>query len=433
MNVVELIERKRDGGRLTDAEIRSLIEAYTAERVPDYQAAALLMAIVWRGLDDAELATWTDAMLHSGDVMDLSGIARPKVDKHSTGGVGDKISLPLAPMVAACGVAVPMMSGRGLGHTGGTLDKLESIPGFTVQLDRARFESVLADHGMVMAGQSTSLVPADRRLYALRDATGTVPAVPLITSSIMSKKLAEDLDGLVLDVKVGNGAFLPDPAAARTLAETMIGVGRAHGTPVTALVTDMSQPLGAEVGNATEMAESISVLRGEGPADVVDLTLALGAEMLLLGGVTGDPDEAEARLQAVIASGKALEVFAGVIEAQGGDPAVLEDPSLLPSAPGKHVVEAPESGVVTECHARRVGVSAVRLGAGRATKEDDVDHGVGITLHAKVGDRVDAGDPLATVRWRDEDRLAACLDLLPSAWSFGGEANPPPLIHDRLT
>ncbi|MEX1279478.1 MAG: thymidine phosphorylase [Acidimicrobiia bacterium] len=432
MNVVELIERKRDGGRLTDDEIRSLIEAYTAERIPDYQVAALLMAIVWRGLSDDELATWTDAMLHSGDVMDLSGIDRPKVDKHSTGGVGDKISLPLAPLVAACGVAVPMMSGRGLGHTGGTLDKLESIPGFTVQLDRERFAAVLGDHGMVMAGQSSSLVPADRRLYALRDATGTVPAIPLITSSIMSKKLAEDLDGLVLDVKVGNGAFLPDPAAARELALTMIGVGRTHDTPVTALVTDMSQPLGNEIGNANEMAESIAVLRGEGPPDVVDLTLALGAEMLMLGGVTGDPDEAEARLQAARASGKALDLFAGVIEAQGGDPAVLEDPSLLPSAPGEHVVEAPEAGIVTDCHARRVGVSAVRLGAGRATKEDDVDHGVGITLHAKVGDRVEAGDPIATVRWRDEDRLAACLELLPSAWTFGDEVDPPPLIHDRL-
>lgn len=432
MNVVELIERKRDGGRLTDAEIRALIEAYTAERIPDYQVAALLMAIVWQGLDADELATWTDAMLHSGDVLDLSAIDRPKVDKHSTGGVGDKISLPLAPMVAACGVAVPMMSGRGLGHTGGTLDKLESIPGFTVQLDRERFAAVLGDHGMVMAGQSSTLVPADRRLYALRDATGTVPAIPLITSSIMSKKLAEDLDGLVLDVKVGNGAFLPDAAAARNLAETMIGVGAAHGTPVTALITDMSQPLGAEVGNANEMAESIAVLRGEGPDDVVDLTLALGAEMLLLGGVTGDPDEAEARLQAVRASGKALEVFAGVIEAQGGDPAVLDDPSLLPAAPHTRVVEAPEAGVVTECHARRIGVAAVRLGAGRATKEDDVDHGVGITIHAKVGDRVDAGDPIATVRWRDEQRLESCLQVLPGAWSLGDGASPPALIHDRL-
>ena len=433
MQVVELIERKRDGGRLTDEEIHQLIDAYTAGSMPDYQMSALLMAIVFRGLDEAELAAWTEAMLHSGEVLDLSAIKLPKVDKHSTGGVGDKISLSLAPLVAACGVAVPMMSGRGLGHTGGTLDKIESIPGFTVDLSPERFAAILDRHGMVMAGQSATLVPADRLLYALRDASGTVAAVPLITSSIMSKKLAEDLDGLVLDVKVGSGAFLPDVERARTLAETMLAVGAAHGTPVTALLTDMSQPLGAEVGNAGEVAESLAVLRGEGPADVTELTIRLGVEMLLLGGVASDPAEAEGRLWAVLESGRALEILTAVIADQGGDPGVVDDPSRLPSAPGRHVLVAPADGVVSTCDARTIGVAAVRLGAGRAVKDDDVDHGVGVTLHAKVGDRVVAGDPLATVAWRDERRLHACLELLPTAWSLGPSAQPPPLIHERMT
>lgn len=433
MNVVELIVAKRDGDRLSDESIEDLIAEYAAGRVPDYQMSALAMAIVFQGLDDRELATWTHAMLHSGDVLDLSSISKPKIDKHSTGGVGDKISLPLVPLVAACGIAVPMISGRGLGHTGGTLDKLESIPGFTVDLEPSRLEAVLADHGMVMAGQSSRLVPADRRLYALRDASGTVPAVPLITSSIMSKKLAEDLDGLVLDVKVGNGAFLPSESSARELAETMIDVGAAHGAVVTALITDMNQPLGEAVGNANEMAESIAVLKGGGPADVIELTLALGVEMLLLGEVTDDPLDAESRLQDAIDSGRGLEVFAGVIEAQGGDPRVLEDPSLLPKAPNEHVVLSSESGFVTGCHARDIGVSAVRLGAGRATKKDQVDLGVGITLHAKVGDRIEVGDPLATVQWTEESKLADCLEILPTAWSIGRRVSPPTLIHHRLS
>ena len=433
MNVVELIERKRDGDRFSDEEIRDLIAGYTAGDVPDYQMSALAMAIVWRGMDVAELATWTEAMLNSGDVMDLSSVSMPKVDKHSTGGVGDKISLPLAPLVAACGVAVPMMSGRGLAHTGGTIDKLESIPGFRVDVDPDMIPALLAETGVVMAGATSTLVPADQRLYALRDATGTVPSIPLITSSIMSKKLAEDLDGLVLDVKVGNGASMRDADAMEELARTMVAVGAAYGTPVTAFMTDMSQPLGEEVGNANEMAESIEVLKGAGPADVIELTVAFGAEMLRLGGVAADEADGRGQIQAAIDSGRGVEILERVIEAQEGDPRVVLDPSLLPSAPGKFVLEARDSGTVNVCHARRIGVAGVRLGAGRASKDDEIDPGVGITVHAKVGDQVDPGDPLCTVTWRDEGRLANALELLESAWELGGDIAPPPLIHDRLS
>jgi pyrimidine-nucleoside phosphorylase len=309
MNVTELIERKRDGHRLQSDEIAALIADFSADRVPDYQMAAMLMAIVWRGLDDGELAAWTEAMLHSGDVLDFSHIAAPKVDKHSTGGVGDKVSIPLVPMVAACGVAVPMISGRGLGHTGGTLDKLESIPGFRTALDRKEFTRILERTGLVLAGQSETLVPADRRMYALRDVTGTVPSIPLIASSIMSKKLAEGLDALVLDVKVGSGAFMKSREMARDLAETMVGLGAAHGTRVQALITDMSQPLGAAVGNALEMVESLEVLRGGGPADLVEITQRLGSEMLDQGGLTEEPAAARALLQRTIADGSAFAKF----------------------------------------------------------------------------------------------------------------------------
>jgi pyrimidine-nucleoside phosphorylase len=433
MHVLELITRKRDGGRLTEEEIRWLIPAYTRGDVPEYQMAALLMAIVWQGLDTGELTTWTEMMLHSGEVLDLSGVDRPKVDKHSTGGVGDKISLPLAPLVAACGAAVPMISGRGLAHTGGTLDKLEAIPGFRVGIEPADIPAMLEKTGVVMAAATSTLVPADQKLYALRDATGTVPAIGLITSSIMSKKLAEDLDGLVLDVKVGNGANMRDSRAMRELARTMVEVGRGYSTPVVAYVTDMSQPLGAEVGNANEVAESIRVLAGEGPEDVTELTMVLGSEMLVLAGLATDGVEARTMLAKAIDSGSALEVLERVIDAQGGDPAVVGHPERLPSAPGEQVLIAPDSGVVKECHARRIGVSAVRLGAGREAKKDEIDPGVGITVHAKVGDRVERCQPLATVRWRDESRLLDCLELLESAWVIGEQATPPPLVHEKIT
>lgn len=433
MNVVESIERKRDGHALGADEIRSLIAGYTADAIPDYQMAALLMAILLRGLDPDELAVWTDAMLHSGDVLDFSHVAAPKVDKHSTGGVGDKVSIPLAPMVAACGVAVPMMSGRGLGHTGGTLDKLESIPGFRTALDPAEFTRLLERTGLVLAGQSETLVPADRRIYALRDVTGTVPSIPLIASSIMSKKLAEGLDALVLDVKVGSGAFMRDIVRARELARTMVGIGAAHGTPVTALITDMSQPLGRAVGNANEIAESLEVLRGGGPADLVEVTYQLGVAMLLAGGAAPDPDAAQRMLHAAVADGSAFAKFEEVVIAQGGDPAVLHDPSLLPSAPEEFVVAASRDGIVQRCDALLLGVAAVRLGAGRMTKEEAVDPGVGFTVCVKVGDAVSVGDPLIRIRWRHAARLAEARALVDHAIGIGDTAaSPPPLVHERV-
>jgi pyrimidine-nucleoside phosphorylase len=434
MNAVEIIQRKRDGGALSADQIRWVIGEYAADRIPDYQMSALLMAVFKVGLDADELAAWVDAMLHSGDVLDFSHVAAPKVDKHSTGGVGDKVSLPLGPMVAACGVAVPMMSGRGLGHTGGTLDKLETIPGFRTALDPPEFRALLARTGLVLAGQSETLVPADRRLYALRDATGTVESIPLISSSIMSKKLAEGLDGLVLDVKVGRGAFMKHPEESRTLAETMVGIGRSYGTPVRALLTDMNQPLGAEVGNACEVAESVEVLRGGGPADLVEVTYRLGEEMLVLGGVAADRAAARTRLRGAVASGAAFEKLVEVVEAQGGDPAVIHDPSLLPVAPHHHEVPAARSGYLTRCDALDLGVAAMRLGAGRERKEDAIDPGVGLRVMAKVGDPVEKGQPLVRLAWADSGRLAQALPLVERALEIGEErVAPPPLIHGEVS
>jgi pyrimidine-nucleoside phosphorylase len=433
MNFVELIERKRDGGALSADEIGWLIKEYTEERAPDYQMAALLMAVYLEGLDGEELATWTEAMLRSGEVLDFSHIDAPKVDKHSTGGVGDKVSIPLAPIAAACGLAVPMISGRGLGHTGGTLDKLESIPGFRTKLDPAEFGAQLARHGLVLAGQSGSIAPADGKIYALRDATGTVPSIPLIASSIMSKKLAEGIDALVLDVKVGRGAFMKDTERARDLAETMIGIGRANRTAVTAFLTDMTQPLGREVGNASEIRESVEVLKGGGPPDLVEIVLTLGSEMLRLGGIEGDDASARSRLRGTIDSGAAFEKMMAIVEAQGGDAGVLEDPSRLALAKGEHVIEADRGGVVTRCDARDIGVAAMRLGAGRAKKEDDVDPGAGITVETKVGDEVTAGDPLLRLHWNEERRLTQALALAGTAVVVGdGPAAAPELVMEVI-
>jgi pyrimidine-nucleoside phosphorylase len=433
-SMTELIGAKRDGGSLTAEQLEWIIAQYTADQIPDYQISAFLMAVIFRGMNDDELAAWTDAMLHSGDVLDLSSTSLPKIDKHSTGGVGDKISIPLAPLVAACGVAVPMMSGRGLGHTGGTLDKLETIPGFGTRLDPEAFTRQLDELGLVLAGQSERLVPADRRIYALRDASGTVPAIPLIASSIMSKKLAEDLDGLVLDVKIGSGAFMKDLASGTALAETMVSIGRSHNTPVVGFLTDMDQPLGREVGNANEMVESIAILQGEGPPDTTELTMVLGAEMLVLAGVAAGRSDARARLEAAVHSGAGLDVFAKVITAQGGNPAVLDDPTLLPAAAHTHTVTALRDGYVERCDALAVGRSAVRLGAGRQAKEDAIDPGVGITVHAKVGDAVAAGDPIATVRYNTEHQLNACLPVLESAWVLSETPQQPiPLILGEVS
>lgn len=431
--MVELIGAKRDGQSLSEDAIAWIIAEYTADRIPDYQMSALLMAIVLNGMSNEELGPWTEAMLHSGETLDLASVTKPKVDKHSTGGVGDKISIPLAPIVAACGVAVPMMSGRGLGHTGGTLDKLESIPGFSTQIEPRRFADQLADVGVVMAGQSETLVPADRRIYALRDATGTVPSVPLISSSIMSKKLAEDLDGLLLDVKVGSGAFMKTREDAWLLASTMVGIGRSEGTETTAILTDMSQPLGRAVGNANEVAESVDVLRGGGPTDVVELTLRFAAEMLVLAGRT-DVETAKEEAERAIASGKALDVMRRLMKLQGGDPSVIDDPTRLDRAPHEYVVLADRAGYLGRCDALAIGLAAVRLGAGRRTKDDDVDPGVGFLLERKVGERVDEGQPLARIMYRDTAALDRALHVLEDAWQISEEPVPvPDLIMGVIT
>jgi pyrimidine-nucleoside phosphorylase len=426
---VELIETKRDGGTLSSDAIEWLIAAYTDGTVPDYQMSAMAMAILFNGMSAEELASWTRAMLQSGEVMDFSNITARKVDKHSTGGVGDKISIPLAPLVAACGVAVPMMSGRGLGHTGGTLDKLESIPGFTTELSPPRFREILTNHGLVLAGQSGELAPADQKLYALRDVSGTVPSIPLISSSIMSKKLAEGLDGLLLDVKTGAGALMKEIDKSRELARTMVGIGESYGVNTIAFITSMEQPLGTEVGNANEIKESIEVLRGDGPDDVTELTMAFAEAMLGLGGVDGGRD----RLSEAIESGAALDKLIEVTIAHGGDPKVIEDPSLLARAPLEAVLAAPYDGYVTRCDALTIGAASVRLGAGRAEKDDVIDPGVGVSVMAKLGERVSAGDPLAVIRYGDESRWAAQRQHLASAWQISSEnVQPPRLIIERI-
>lgn len=428
-NAEDLIVIKRDGGSLTANQIEWLVAAYTNGEVPDYQMAAMAMAILLNGMDAAELTVLTSAMLRSGKVMDFSDVPLPKVDKHSTGGVGDKISIPLAPMVASCGVAVPMMSGRGLAHTGGTLDKLESIPGFTTELDAARFRSLLVEHGLVMAGQSAEIAPADKKLYALRDVTGTVSSLPLIAASIMSKKLAEGLDGLVLDVKTGSGAAIRDLAKSRELAKTMVDIGSGSGVETVALITSMEQPLGAEVGNANEISESIAVLRGEGPADVVELTLTLGEVMLELAGIDGG----RGRLEDAISSGDAARKFAEIIAAQGGDASVIDDPGILPMAPLEDSIVAPRGGFVTRCDALTIGVATTNLGAGRVSLEGEIDPGVGVTVLAKIGDRVSEGDTLARVRYSNERLWESNRAQLASAWNISGtHVAPPSLIIDRI-
>jgi len=391
MTIVETIRAKRDGRVLTEAALRAFVSGYTDGSIPDYQAAALLMAIYFRGLDGAELAVLTDAMLHSGDVVDLSDLPGLKVDKHSTGGVGDKISLHLAPAVAACGVTVPMISGRGLGHTGGTLDKLESIPGFSVDLGIDRFREILRDAGLCLIGQTARLAPADKKLYALRDVTGTVESIQLIAASIMSKKLAEGIDGLVLDVKVGSGAFMKTPERARELAETLVGIGRRAGKRVSALITDMDQPLGRYIGNAVEVHESLEVLSGRGEPDLVELTLALGAEMLLLGAAARTVEEGREKIARSLKDGSALQRFRRCVELQGGE---------LPTSTRGWFAEDTERvqagvGYVQRIDAEAVGLAALRLGAGRVRKEDPVDHGAFVWLKKKVGERVEPGDDLA--------------------------------------
>ncbi len=426
---VELIRSKRDGEALSADELRGFIAGVTDGSIPDYQVAAMLMAIYFRGMTDGELAAWADAMVRSGDVLDLSAIARAKVDKHSTGGVGDKISIPLAPAVAACGVAVPMVSGRGLGHTGGTLDKLESIPGFRVDLDVARFTALVGELGVCLIGQTSRVAPADKRLYALRDVTGTIESIPLIASSIMSKKLAEGIDGLVLDCKVGTGAFMKDAERARALCTAIRAIGHAAGKRVTCVLTDMDAPIGKAVGNALEIAESIDVMRGGGPADTRELTVVLGGEMLCLAGVAATADEGQARIAHALDDGSALAVFRRVVAAQGGNPEVCERTAeVLPQAAHRVPVLAPRDGVIAAVDAEDVGMAALVLGAGRRTKDDVIDPGAGIVLAAGLGDRVRAGQPLAELHHNlgpDDPRVAAARGRFLGAIHLAETAPPP--------
>ena len=424
-DAVEVIVAKRDGGELSDSQVDWVVDAYTRGVVADEQMAALAMAILLNGMSRREISRWTAAMIASGERMDFSALSRPTADKHSTGGVGDKITLPLAPLVAACGVAVPQLSGRGLGHTGGTLDKLESIPGWRADLDSDQMLRQLEEVGAVVCAAGAGLAPADKKLYALRDVTGTVEAIPLIASSIMSKKIAEGTGALVLDVKVGSGAFMKDLPRARELAETMVALGGDAGVRTVALLTDMSTPLGLTAGNALEVAESVEVLAGGGPADVVELTLALAREMLAGAGVS-DVDPADR-----LADGSAMDTWRAMVRAQGGDP-----DATLPTSREQHVVAAPRSGVLTRLDAMAVGTAAWRLGAGRARKEDPVQAGAGVVMHAKPGDTVSAGQPLLTLHTDEPERFERALDGLLAGVEVGpadGGFPPGPLLLDRVS
>lgn len=427
---VDVIRKKRDGIELTRDEIAGLVNAYTRGDVPDYQVSAWLMAVVLRGMTRAETAALTDAMLQSGEVLDFSSLPRKKVDKHSTGGVGDKTSLVLAPLVAAAGVAVPMISGRGLGHTGGTLDKLEAIPGFNVNLPVADFRRVLEICGCAMIGQTAEIAPADRKLYALRDVTGTVESPYLICASIMSKKLAEGIDALVLDVKTGSGAFMKQEKDAAFLAELMVETGERMGKRVVALITDMDQPLGKMIGNALEVIEVLEVLRGQGPEDLRELCLHLGGWMLHLGGVSKTVAEGTHLSAQLISSGKAMEKFRQMIELQGGDVRVIDEAGRLPQAKHKIQVSSPSAGFISSMQCEQIGTACVILGGGRERKEDSVDPAVGIVLHKKVGDRVSAEEPLATIHYNSEARLEHARRLIAESIEIR-EAVPPkrPLIH----
>jgi pyrimidine-nucleoside phosphorylase len=428
---IDVIRKKRDGGELSRFEIESLVAAYTEGSVPDYQVSAWLMAVVLRGMTRPETAALTDAMLRSGEVLDLSAIAAKKVDKHSTGGVGDKTSLVLAPLAAVAGVSVPMISGRGLGHTGGTLDKLEAIPGFNVNLPVPEFRRVLEKCGCAMIGQTAEIAPADRKLYALRDVTGTVESPYLICASIMSKKLAEGIDALVLDVKTGSGAFMKSEKDAAFLAELMVETGERMGKQVVALITDMDQPLGNMIGNALEVVEVVDILRGGGPQDLRDLCVELAGWMLHLGGVSKTVAEGKQESAKLIASGKALDRFRQMVELQGGDPRVVDDPKGLPQARHSQPVLCPSDGYLAFLQCEEIGTACVILGGGRERKEDSVDPAVGIVLHKKVGARVSVGEPLATIYYNSESRVARAQQLLRESCRISD--SPPtekrPLIH----
>lgn len=434
MIVQRLIERKRDGQTLDAPELRELVLAYSEGRVPDYQMAALLMAVYFRGLDQSETNALMSAMLDSGKKLDLSHLTVPRIDKHSTGGVGDKVSLVLAPLISALGVAVPMMSGRGLGHTGGTLDKLESIPGFRTALTLDEAERQVEKIGCAMLGQTREIVPADRKMYALRDATATVEVIPLIAASIMSKKIAESLTGLVLDIKSGSGSFLPELDDQLELARAMIGLGADRGCPVVALVTAMDRPLGFACGNALEVVEAIRVLEGGGPPDLLEVTLALGAEMLVLASVAATLGEARSAMVGAISSGKALEKMEQIVGAQGGDKRVIRDPTRLPQAMDQAQFEAKRDGIVQSVEPRAVGYGVIALGGGRKNMEDIIDPSVGFVITAKPGERVTKGQTLATIYARSRDGLEVGRSALDQAIAIGDSAGAIlPLVSHRVT
>lgn len=430
MLLTTLIERKRDGEALAPEELRRLLDAYLTGELADYQMSAFLMAVFIRGLSPPELTELTRAIIASGTRFD-PGEGPPAVDKHSTGGVGDKVSLVLAPLVAEAGLRVPMMSGRGLGHTGGTLDKLESIPGFEVRIDIERFRVILADVGCAMIGQTDEIAPLDGRLYALRDVTGTVPSAALMSASIISKKVAEGISALVLDVKCGRGAFMTGREDAEALARTMVDLAAAEGVTAAALLTRMDAPLGRMVGNALEVREAIECLRGEGPADLREVTLALAAEMLVLGGIERDADAARTRLEGLLDDGRALERFRRLVEAQSGDPRVVDDPDRLPAAPVRREVAAPGAGIV-DIDARGVGLAAVALGAGRRKTEDDVDPRVGFEFHVRAGEAVEAGAPLVTIHAADERAARSAALAVEDAVALDDAGSPAPLILSRI-
>lgn len=433
MRMVDLILRKRAGNALTEEEIRWFVQGFTDGKIPDYQVSALMMAIYFKGMDMEETVHLVQAMIDSGDVIDLSAIRGEKVDKHSTGGVGDKTSIVLGPMVAACGVPVAKLSGRGLGHTGGTLDKLESFSGFQVELTMDQFVRNVNEYGIALVSQTANLVPADKKLYALRDVTGTVENISLIAGSIMSKKLASGAGGIVLDVKTGSGAFMKDEGAARQLAQAMVEIGQRMGRKTVALISDMDQPLGNAVGNALEVKEAIQALKGEGPADLMELCLALGAEMLMVAGNVGSTEEGRAKLEAQIASGAALEKLKDLIQAQGGDPNQVDAPGTLPRAGMEVQIYSPEQGYISRLQADQVGLASMMLGAGRETKDSKINLGAGIWLHAKPGDYLEKGQLLAELHGEDQEQISEAAEALLKAYSFVGQPPAPrPIVLGRI-
>jgi pyrimidine-nucleoside phosphorylase len=433
MQAVDLIRKKRDRNALSTGEINWLVDQYTHEQVPDYQMSAWLMAVYWRGMDARETSDLTLAMAHSGEELHVRDIVFPVVDKHSTGGVGDKVTLAVAPLVAACGVAVGKMTGRGLGHTGGTVDKLESVQGFRAALSRSEFINVLTAHHIVLAGQSNDLAPADGKMYALRDVTGTIESIPLIAASIMSKKLAVGASHLLLDVKVGSGAFMKTVERARELAQTMVDIGRLAGLHTVAAITMMDQPLGRAIGNALEMAEAIAILHGNGPHDVSELCYHEAAELLVMTGTSGSLPEAEKSVEQAIRSGAAVVKLAEVIAAQGGDARQIEQPDLLPSAPVHSMLVALRSGYIAGMQSEQMGLASMRLGAGRFKKGEQIDHHTGFILQAKVGDYCRAGEPLVEIHARNESEVAAVQEELLACYTWSdAPVTVGPLIYDTI-